>query len=128
MAKDSKMMAKEMIERMRNKRGILPSFLEILAEEFPDLLVEHVHNKRFAMEYTELDDRYKILICLGAAAIMGDEEMVESFIRSGKTHGVPKEEMVQAILLARFVKSSTVLKSSAKGMALLNDMDEENKQ
>ena len=116
---DAKSEAKEMLERMKKKRGVLPSFLDTLCEQLPDVMVEHVYNKRFAMDYTELDDRYKILICIGAAAVLGDEEVIESFIRSGKTHEVPEKEMVQAILLARFVKSTSVLKSSAKGMKLL---------
>ena len=111
--------AKEILERMRQKRGKLPSFLDFLCEELPDVLVRHVKDKQFAMDYTELPDRFKILICLAAAAVLGDEEMVESFIQAGKSHEVPKEEMVHAVLLARYVKSSTVLKNSAKGLELL---------
>ena len=116
---DAKTEAKKMLERMRQKRGELPAFLDLLGEEFPEILVRHVKDKQFAMEYTELPDKYKILICLGAAAVLGDEDVIESFIRSGKTHEVPNDEMIHAILLARFVKSSSVLKNSAKGLALL---------
>jgi alkylhydroperoxidase/carboxymuconolactone decarboxylase family protein YurZ len=71
------------------------------------------------MHYTELADESKVLICLAVAAALGQEEMVESFAMSARKHEIPYEQVIHAILLARFVKSSTVFAESTKAIEFL---------
>ena len=99
---------KESLEKMRESKGKLPDFLEIMAQKTPDVFLHHLDSKDFAMHYTELPDKCKVLICLAVSAALGLEKMVESFVLSAKKHKIPYEETVHAILLARFVKSSGV--------------------
>ena len=46
-------------------------------------------------------------------------DIVESFAMSAKKHEIPYEEVVHAILLARFVKSSSVFGESMAALKLL---------
>lgn len=111
----------ESLEKMRNSKGRLPDFLEIMAQETPDVFLHHLDSKDFAMHYTDLPDKCKVLICLAVSAALGLEKMVESFALSAKKHEIPCEEVVHAILLARFVKSSSVFGESMAALELLKD-------
>ncbi len=110
----------ESLEKMRKSKGKLPEFLEIMAQEVPDVFLHHLETKDYAMHYTEIPDKFKVLICLAVSAALGLEKMVESFAISAKKHEIPHEEVVHAILLARFVKSSSVFGESMTAMKLLN--------
>ena len=109
----------ESLEKMRKSKGKLPDFLEIMAQEKPDVFLHHLDSKDFAMHYTDLSDNCKVLICLAVSAALGMEKMVESFIISARKHEIPREEIVHAILLARFVKSSSVFADSIAAIRLL---------
>jgi len=111
--------AQESLEKMRESKGSVAEFLKIMAQEVPDVFLHHLEVKDFAMHYTELDDDCKVLICIAVSAALGQEEMVESFAMSAKKHDIPYEQVVHAILLARFVKSSTALAKSMEAIALL---------
>jgi len=109
----------ESLEKMRKSKGELPDFLEIMAQETPDVFLHHLDSKDFAMHYTDLPDKCKVLICLAVSAALGLEKMTESFALSAKKHEIPYEEAVHAILLARFVKSSSVFGESMAVLKLL---------
>ena len=109
----------ESLEKMRKNKGKLPEFLEIMAQETPDVFLHHLDSKDFTMHYTDLPDNCKVLICLAVSAALGMEKMVESFALSARKHEIPREEIVHAILLARFVKSSSVLADSMTALKLL---------
>lgn len=111
--------AEENLEKMAESKGVVADFLKIMAHETPDVFLHHLETKDFAMHYTELADECKVLICLAVAAALGQEEMVESFAMSAKKHEIPYEQIVHAILLARFVKSSTVFTESMKAIEFL---------
>jgi len=111
--------AQESLEKMRESKGSVAEFLKIMAQEVPDVFLHHLGVKDFTMHYTELDDDCKVLICIAVSAALGQEEMVESFAMSAKKHDIPYEQVVHAILLARFVKSSTALAKSMEAISLL---------
>ena len=111
----------ESLKKMRKSKGKLPDFLEIMAQEVPDVFLHHLDVKDFAMHYTELPDKYKVLICLAVSAALGLEKMVESFVVSAKKHEIPYEEVVLAILLARFVNSSSVFGESLAALKILKE-------
>jgi alkylhydroperoxidase/carboxymuconolactone decarboxylase family protein YurZ len=111
--------AQENLEKMRKSKGKLPEFLEIMARETPDIFLHHLESKDFAMHYTDLPDNCKVLICLAVSAALGMGNMVKSFILSARKHEIPHEEIVHAILLARFVKSSSVFADSMAALKLL---------
>ena len=115
----------ESLEKMRKSKGKLSDFLEIMAQGTPDVFLHHLDSKDFAMHYTDLPDKCKVLICLAVSAALGLEEMVESFALSAKKHEIPYEEAVHAMLLARFVKSSTVF---AKSMEAIDPLRKDTQQ
>ena len=109
----------ESLEKMRKSKGKLPEFLEIMAQEIPEVFLHHLESKDFTMHYTDLPDKCKVLICLAVSAALGMEKMVESFALSARKHEIPYKEIVHAILLARFVKSSSVFADSIAALELL---------
>jgi len=118
--------AQENLAKMRESKGQVSTFLEIMAEEMPDVFLHHLETKDFAMHHTELNDDCKVLICLAVSAALGEKTMVESFAMSAKKHDIPYEQIVHAILLARFVKSSTAFSESMEAIAFLKkDAQEE---
>ena len=111
--------AQENLGNMRKSKGEVADFLEIMAQETPDVFLHHLSDKDFAMHYTELADECKVLICLAVSAALGQKKMVESFAMSARKHEIPYEQVVHAILLARFVKSSTVFAESMEAIEFL---------
>jgi len=106
--------ARQMLQQMKKRRSDVPGFLEFMAEALPELFVRHQQDKHFAMHFAGLPDKYKVLICLAVSAALNQPEMVSSYLVAGEDHGSTEEEMLQAILLARFVKASTVIKDGAE--------------
>ena len=116
MKEEIKRKALEMLDKMKAKRTEVPAFLEYLAHELPDIFVRHQEDKYFAMHYGNLPEKVKVLICLAVCAALGEEEMVHSYLHAGRDHGATEEELLQAILLARFVKASAALKTGTEAM------------
>ena len=108
--------AASMLNQMKKKRSEIPAFLEYLAAELPSVFVRHQEDKQYAMHYGDLPEKVKVLICLAVCAALGEEEMVRSYLIAGRDHGASEEELLQAILLARFVRASAVLKSGAEAV------------
>ncbi len=123
MSKAVKQKALAMLDQMKTKRSEVPEFLEYLAHELPEVFIHHQEDKHFAMHYAALPEKVKVLICLAACAALGEEEMIRSYLIAGQDHGATEEELLQAILLARFVKASTVLRDGTRAIM----MQKENK-
>jgi len=116
---DVRAKARQMFRRMQGRRSDVPEFLKFLSEELPEIFVRHQEDKQFAMHFGELPEKCKVLICLAISAALNQQDMVRSYMIAGKDHGATDEEMLQAILLARFVKASTVLKDGTEAMMKL---------
>ncbi len=110
MCEEIEQKAISMLNQMKKKRSEIPAFLEYLASDLPEVFVRHQEDKQFAMHYGTLPEKTKVLICLAVCAALGEEEMVCSYVIAGQDHGATEEELLQTILLARFVKASTALK------------------
>ena len=116
MCDEIKRKAEYMLEQMKTKRSEVPKFLEFLARELPEVFVRHQEDKHFAMHYAALPEKVKVLVCLAACAALGEDEMIRSYLIAGRDHGATDQELRQAILLARFVKASTVLKAGTQAI------------
>jgi len=119
MPEDMKSKARQMLRKMREKRSDIPEFLEFMAEELPEVFVRHQEDKQFAMHFGEIPEKFKVLICLAVSTALNQHEMAHSYLIAGEDHGATEEEMLQAILLARFVKASTVLKDGTETLIKL---------
>ncbi len=116
MSEDVNQKALAMLAQMKTKRSEVPEFLEFLAHELPEVFVRHQEDKHFAMHWGDLPEKVKVLICLAVCAALGEEEMIRSYLIAGRDHGATEQELLQTILLARFVKASTVLKAGTQAI------------
>jgi len=119
---DVRAKARQMFRRMQGRRSDVPEFLKFLSEELPEIFVRHQEDKQFAMHFGEIPEKYKVLICLAVSAALNQQDMVHSYLLACMDHGATEGEMLQALLLARFVKASTVLKDGTEAMMRLRRM------
>jgi AhpD family alkylhydroperoxidase len=80
---------------------------------------EHVADKKFAMSGTHIPPKYKILLSLAAAAAMGSEKCINNYTQAALKNGISKEEIVEALILTRFVKASSVMSSATDALRML---------
>lgn len=114
------MKIEQLLEAMTAEMGRNPETMELLAQINEDAVFEHAANKKFAMSGTHIPKKYKILMSLSAAAAMGAERCINNFTQAALRNGISKEEIVEALVLTRFVKATTVISSSTDALRMLN--------
>ncbi len=105
-----------LLQEMTNEFGEEPETMRLLSELNKDAVFEHSANKLFAMKGQAIPPKYKLLMSLAIGAAMGFEQCIETYARVATRKGISKEEIMEAILLARFVKATTVISASTSTM------------
>ncbi len=77
------------------------------------LLFEHPN-------YQSVPAKYKLLIGIVAAAIAGSEVCTEMWVKMAKDQGVTNAEIVEAMMVARYMKQATVNDTVSSALRLLS--------
>ncbi|WP_298482833.1 carboxymuconolactone decarboxylase family protein [uncultured Chloroflexus sp.] len=77
------------------------------------LLFEHPN-------YQSVPAKYKLLIGIAAAAIAGSEVCTEMWVKMAKDQGVTNAEIVEAMMVARYMKQATVNDTVSSALRLLS--------
>jgi AhpD family alkylhydroperoxidase len=85
-------------------------------------LEEVLPNKNFAMEGKHIPPKYKLLMSLAISAALGVENCINTYTTVALRKGISEEEIVEAILLARFVKGTTVISASTAAMQMMAEL------
>lgn len=109
----------QLLEAMTAKMGKSPETMVLLSKVNESAVFEHAANQNFAMSGTHIPPKYKLLINLAASAAMGAEKCISNYTNMALKSGVSKEEIVEALLLARFVKASSVMSASTEALRML---------
>lgn len=117
------MTIEQLLEAMTAKMGRSPETMVLLSQVNEGAVFEHVANQNFAMSGTQIPPKYKMLINLAAAAAMGAEKCINNYTNMALKSGVSKEEIVEALLLTRFVKASSVMSASTEALRMLANSD-----
>ena len=96
---------------MESEAGFRPETMELLRQILPSAVFEHARNKRFAFGGEALQPKVKMLLTIAVAAALGSERCIENYVRSAH----------KALLLARFVKATTVISASTPALRYLSE-------
>ena len=119
MEEKKSMSIEQLLEMMTEKMGRSPETMVLLSQVNEKAVFEHAANQNFAMSGEHIPPKYKLLINLAAAAAMGAEKCINNYTQMALRSGVSKEEIVEALLLTRFVKASSVMSSSTEALRMV---------
>lgn len=105
----------QLLQEMTKEFGSEPETMRLLSQLNEEAVFEHSANKMFAMK-GQIPPKYKLLMSIAISAAMGYEHCIETYAKVATLKGVSKEEIMEAILLARFVKATTVISASTSTM------------
>ena len=115
----------ELLKGMAEELGETPITMEYLSKLNEKMVFEHAANKTFAMTGKHIPPKYKLLISLAISAALGAENCINTYTKVALRKGVNPEEIMETIVLSRFVKGTTVISSSTQAMQLIAEkMDE----
>jgi AhpD family alkylhydroperoxidase len=119
MEEKKSMSIEQLLEAMTAKMGRSPETMVLLSKVNENAVFEHVANQNFAMSGTHIPPKYKILLSLAASAVMGAEKCINNYTQAAIKNGISKEEIVEALVLSRFVKASSVMSASTEALRML---------
>jgi len=119
MEQKKSMSIQQLLEAMTAEMGRNPETMVLLSQVNENAVFEHAANRNFAMSGEHIPPKYKILMSLAAAAAMGAEKCINNYTQAALRNGISKEEIVETLMLTRFVKASTVLSSATDALRMV---------
>lgn len=116
---EMKMKIEELLSAMEKEGGARPVTMELLSQLDESAVFEHASNKQWLFSKTAIPNKYKLLMSITAAAAVGQENCIKTYVKSALQQGIQKDEIMEAILVARFVNATTVISASVDAMKLL---------
>ena len=98
--------------------------MDLLKHYAPEFAKNQMDEKALLFEhekYQAVPAKYKILIGIAVAAGLGCEKCTEMWAHQAKEKGISNQEVVEAIMVARFMKRATVNATVAKTLAGLTE-------
>lgn len=109
----------QLLNAMTAEMGRSPETMVLLSQVNENAVFEHVANRNFAMSGTQIPPKYKLLMSLVAAAAIGAEKCINNYTQAALKNGISKEEIVEALILTRFVKASSVMSSATDALRMV---------
>jgi len=97
--------------------------MELLKEIAPEFAQNQMDERALLFEhpnYQAVPAKYKLLIGIASAAIIGSDTCTQMWVRMAKDKGVTKEEITEAMMVARYMKQATVNDTVANSLRLLS--------
>jgi AhpD family alkylhydroperoxidase len=98
--------------------------MELLKEFAPEFAKNQMDEKALIFEspnYQAVPAKYKILIGIASAAIIGSDTCTQMWTKMAKEKGVSNEEIIEAIMVARYMKQATVNDTVANSLKILSE-------
>lgn len=89
----------------------MQSPMELLKDFAPEFAKNQMDEKALLFEhpkYQAVPGKYKLLIGIASAAIIGSDTCTQIWVKMAKEQGVTNEEITEAIMVARYMKQATV--------------------
>jgi len=90
--------------------------MELLSQLNESAVFEHDANKGFAFSSELIPPKYKLLMSIAVSAALGVEQCINTYTTVALRKEITEEKIVEALLLARFVKSTTVFSTSTAAL------------
>jgi AhpD family alkylhydroperoxidase len=98
--------------------------MQVLTDVAPEFAAHQMAERALLFDhpdYQAVPSRYKLLIGIAAAAIAGSQTCTHMWVRMATQQGVTRQEITEAILVARYMKQATVNDTAAAALAELLD-------
>ena len=105
----------ELLKNMERISGGDPRPMRVLAQINPAFVFEQARSRKFVMDQPLIPSKYKHLIMIAVAAAGESELCTTTFMKGAKIAGVTKEEIAEAIMVARQAKGATIFAASVDG-------------
>ncbi len=96
--------------------------MELLKEFAPEFVKNQMDEKALIFEnekYQKVPNKYKMLIGIGVAAVLGSDTCTQMWTKIAKQNNVTNEEIVEAMQVARYMKQATVNDTIANSLKIL---------
>lgn len=97
--------------------------MELLKDFAPEFAQNQLNEKALLFEhpnYQAVPAKYKMLIGIAAAAISGSDTCTQMWVKMAKDKEVTNEEIIEAIMVARYMKQATVNDTASNALRLLS--------
>ena len=96
--------------------------MELLQDLAPEFAKNKMEEKALLFEhpkYQAVPAKYKLLIGIAAAAIVGSDTCTQMWVKMAKAQGVTEAEMIEAVMVARYMKQATVNDTASNAFRFL---------
>jgi AhpD family alkylhydroperoxidase len=100
----------------------MKSPMELLKDFAPEFAQNQMDEKALLFEharYQAVPAKYKLLIGIASAAIVGSDTCTQMWVKMAKDQGVTNEEIIEAIMVARYMKQATVNDTASNALRFL---------
>ena len=123
MKEEQRASVEAILKVMEEGLGESPRPMVLMSQLVPEWIPRQAQERKFVMELPLIPPKYKQLIMIAVAAVVNSHLCTETFIKIARRSGIPKEEIAEAILAARFALASTTFATAVEGMQYLVDHD-----
>lgn len=115
------MTVEQLLAKMTEEFGEEPEIMKMLSKLKPEAVFEHAQNKNFAMGSSSIPPKYQLLMAIAISAALGSDNCTLTYSKVAHRKGIEKSEIMDAIILARFISATTVVNSASSTMKFLNE-------
>lgn len=100
--------------------------MDLLNEFAPEFAKNQMDEKALLFEnenYQAIPRKYKILAGIAAAAVLNSDTCTRMWVKQAKDAGISNQEIIESMMVARYMKQAVVNDTVANTMALLSDKE-----
>ena len=97
--------------------------MDLVKHFAPEFAENQMQEKSLLFEndkYQKVPNKYKILVGMGVAAVLGSDTCTQMWTKMAKQNGITNEEIVEEMNVARYMKQATVNDTVANSLQLLS--------
>ena len=99
--------------------GKAPRPMVLMSRVIPEWVPRQAAEQKFVMDLPHIPAKYKQLMMIAATVAVGHSECTKTQIMLAQRAGLTKEEICEAILVARYALASTVFNTTLDGLELV---------
>jgi alkylhydroperoxidase/carboxymuconolactone decarboxylase family protein YurZ len=109
----------QLLAKMSEEFGGEPEIMKLLSGLKPEGVFEHAKNKSFAMGSNSIPPKFQLLMAIAVSAAMGSEGCTLTYAKVASNKGLTNEEIMDSIMLARFISATAVVNTAGETMKML---------
>jgi alkylhydroperoxidase/carboxymuconolactone decarboxylase family protein YurZ len=106
----------QLLAKMSEEFGGEPEIMKLLSGLKPEGVFEHAKNKEFAMGSNSIPRKFQLLIAIAVSAAIGSQGCTLTYAKVAANKGLTNEEIMDSIMLARFISATAVVNTAGETM------------